>query len=73
MAVVEDRSGHVDSLLIKVMKDKKVMLYKNLMNQVIALLKFPQTREQVEARVRELTKRGYIEEGKKEDLQPNSE
>ena len=68
MAVIEDRSGHVDSLLIKVMKEKKVVLHKNLLSQVLDLLKFPQTREQVEARVKELTKRGYIEEGKKEDL-----
>ena len=68
MAVIEDRSGHVDSLLIKVMKEKKVVFYKNLLSQVLDLLKFPQTREQVEARVKELTKRGYIEEGKKEDL-----
>ena len=72
-SVAEDRSGHVDSLIIKLMKNKKVIFYKALINQVMSMLLFPQEREQVQARVKELVKRGYLEEVKKEDLQPTLE
>ena len=44
-SVAEDRSGHVDSLIIKLMKDKKVFFYKSLINQVMSMLLFPQERE----------------------------
>ena len=59
-AVVEDRGAHIDSVMIKLMKVKKVMLQKVLVDEVMAMLKFPQTREQVEARVKDLMRKGYL-------------
>ena len=40
-AVVEDRGAHIDSVMIKLMKVKKVMLHKMLVEEVLAMLKFP--------------------------------
>ena len=52
-AVVEDRRGHVDSIIVKVMKEDKELIHKELVNKVMPLLKFPQERTQVAERVEE--------------------
>ena len=68
-AVVEDRRGHVDSIIVKVMKEDKELIHKELVNKVMPLLKFPQERTQVAERVEELIKRGFLEGYKKDAKQ----
>ena len=67
--IVEDRRGHVESLLVKVMKEDKELVHKDLVAKVMLLLKFPQERPQIVERIESLIKRGFLEGYKKDKKQ----
>ena len=71
--IVEDRRGHVETIIVKVMKEDKELVHKELVSKVMPLLKFPQERKQVVERIESLIKRGFLEGYKKEPAPDGAE
>ena len=67
--IIEDRRGHVESLLVKVMKEDKELVHRDLVAKVMSLLRFPQERPQIVERIESLIKRGFLEGYKKDEKQ----
>ncbi len=62
--VFQDRQYHIDAAIVRIMKTRKQLSHTQLVNELMAQLKFPAERADLKKRIESLIEREYLERDK---------